>query len=572
MLPGLAAISARDEGAVAERLETLVDQELIEPVRDPRSPMRGGFRFVQELVCEVARNRMSREVRRSRHVAAARYVESRGGPESAMVAADHYLGALSITPSGAEADALRGQATDVLVSAFDRAVALYANEEVLSLGTKIHDLELDLALDRLAIIDEQMATAASALGRIDEAERHAENAIALSRRLGDEALLRHAVALAAEIYLDHHKTRRALDLLENQLDGTADLGADPELARLAAQLARAKGQDGDNDAALAAAERALSAAEEFRLMPVIGDALTTKAAILGLRGRSLEARALFESVVELAEREHLPHLAIGAYIDMSVLPEEDLTEDPSLAAIELGRRIGNINYVLMASENRAEWLMTRGKWEETEQLLADPLWESASDTLHAHKLLVRARKEAFQGNTAAAKHTLTGALESFDRQAGTRSRTVANEEAAIVQAVIGETGAALDWADRALEHPESLPWIEPLVIVLLLVGNRRHVEDLAAVGAQGQGFDRQHRRFARSVVAVRNDDAASLSAAEALIAEAASRGWVLHELIWTIGLARWLPEGDAHRARLMGRAQARIDETGFDGLARFLEP
>ena len=130
----------------------------------------------------------------------------------------------------------------MLLSAFDRAVALYANEEVLSLGTKIHDLELDLPLDRLAIIDEQMATAASALGRINEAERHAENAIALSRRLGDEALLRHAVALAAEIYLDHHKTRRALDLLEKHLDGIDDLSADPELANLVSSAGPRQGR------------------------------------------------------------------------------------------------------------------------------------------------------------------------------------------------------------------------------------------------------------------------------------------------------------------------------------------
>lgn len=568
-LPALAAISGRSAGALAARLEEFVDQELIEPVRDSRSPTRGGFRFVQELVREVARNRMSREVRRSRHVTAARYVESLAGPDSATVAADHYLSALSITPPGAEADALRSQASDVLLSAFDRAMELHANEEVLSLGSRIHDFELDLPLDRRVAIEQQMATAASAVARFEEAQRHLDNAIALSRRLGDEARLRHAVALAAEIYLDHHKTQGALDLLEKQLDGIDDLSPDPELALLVAQLARAKGQDGDDDAALAAAEWALSAAEELRHLPVIGDALITKATILLMRGRSLEARALFDAAIDIAEREHLPRLAVGAYINMTG-PEEDLTEDPSLAAIELGRRIGNVNYVLMASANRAELLLTCGRWEETEQLLADPLWESASDTLHASKLLILARKEAFRGDTAEAKATLTAALTSFDRQAGIRSMTVANEEAAIVQAVTGERDTALDWAEHALEQPEAIPWIEPLVIVLLLAGDRRQVEDLAATRVAC--LDRNHRRFVRSVVGVRADDAASLSAAEAFITDAASRGRVADELIWTIGLARWLPEGHTDRARLMARARDRIDQSGFEGLAPFLDP
>jgi class 3 adenylate cyclase/tetratricopeptide (TPR) repeat protein len=572
-LPALAAISGQSEGALAARLEEFVDQELIEPVRDARSPTRGGFRFVQELVCEVARNRMSREVRRSRHVAAARYVESLAGPDSAVVAADHYLSALSIASPGAEADALRDQATDVLLSAFDRAVELYANDEVLSLGSRIHHLELDLPLDRRVAIEEQMAIAASALARFEEAQRHIESAIALSRRLGDEALLRHAVALAAEIYLDHHKTRRALDLLEKHLEGIDDFSTDPDLAGLVAQLARAKAQDGDDDAALAAAERALSAGEEFRLMPVIGDALTTKAMILDSRGRRLEARALFETVIDLAERENLPQIGFGVYLDMSLLPEDDLTEDPSLAAIEQGRRIGNVNYVLMASGNRVESLMMRGRWEETEQLLADPLWESARDTVRAEKLLLLARKEAFQGDIADAKANLKAALDSLDREAGTRSMTIANEEAAIVRAVTGDTATALDWAEHALEQPESIPWLEPLVIVLLLAGDRRRVEDLAAICViRRHAFDWNHRRFVRSLVAVRADDAASLSAAEALIAEAASRGRVADELIWTIGLGRWLPEGDADRTRLMARARNRIDESGFVGLAHFLDP
>jgi class 3 adenylate cyclase/tetratricopeptide (TPR) repeat protein len=483
-LPALAAISGRSERALAPRLEEFVDQELIEPVRDPRSPTRGGFRFVQELVWEVTRSRMSREVRRLRHVAAARYVESLLGPDSARVAADHYLSALSITPAGAEADALRAQATNVLLSAFDRAVELYANDEVLSLGSRIHDLELDLPLDRRVAIEQEMATAASATAQFEEAQRHSEKAIMLSRRLGDETHLRHAVALAAEIYLDHHKTRRALDLLERQLDGVDDLSADPELANLVAQLARAKDQDGDDDAALAAAEWALSSAEEFRSLPVIADALTTKAGVLAVRGRTLEARALFEAVIDLAEREHLPLQAIGAYVNMGVLLEEDLAEDPSLAAIELGRRIGNVSFVLMAMGNRAAWLVMRGRWEETEQLLADPLWESASDMRLVGKLLVLAIKEAFQGNTADAKVTLTAALTSLDRQTGIRDMAMVNEMAAIVRAATGETATALDWAARALQQPEAIPWIQPLVIVLLLAGDRRQLEDLAATACR----------------------------------------------------------------------------------------
>jgi tetratricopeptide (TPR) repeat protein len=559
---------------LAGRLEALAVLELIEPVRDPRSPLRGGFRFVQELVCEVARNRMSREVRRLRHVAAAHYLESLGGPDNAVVAADHYLSALSVTPPGAEADALRGQTTDVLLSALDRAAALYANEEVISLGSKIVDLELDLPSGRLVAIYERMAAAASALLRSDEAQTHVEHAMALSRRRGDEAGLRHTAALAAEIYLDLHETDRALQVLEEHLDGVDDLSAEPELAGLGAQLARARGQSGDDEAALTAAERALIAAEEFRLTPVILDALVTKAGVLGLQGRILESRFLYESVIEVAEREDLPRIAIAAYNDISALLEEDLTGDPTLAAIELGRRIGDALSVLTPTVNRAEMMVMRGRWDEAEALLTDPLWESATGMpLYADKLYLLAMKDAFRGQTGDAEVALRAALASPADGLGAGLLTIRGEEAALVRVLIGEAAAALDWAQGVLLHPDSILWLEPLVIVLLLAGSPRHLEDLAAaVFVRSQAFDRHHRRFVRALVAVRVDDTASLAGAEALIADVASRGYTGYELIWTIGLARWLPEGDGDRVRLMAGARERINGSGFGGLARFLDP
>ena len=573
-LPGLAAVSGRDEEALAGRLEALAVLELIEPVRDPRSPLRGGFRFVQELVCEVARNRLSRDVRRLRHVAAAHYLESLGGPDNAVVAADHYLSALSVTPPGAEADALRGQTTDVLLSALDRAAALYANEEVISLGSKIVDLELDLPSGRLVAIYERMAVAASSLMRSDEAQTHVEHAMALSRRRGDEAGLRHTAALAAEIYLDLHETDRALQVLEEHLDGVDDLSAEPELAGLGAQLARARGQSGDDEAALTAAERALIAAEEFRLTPVILDALVTKAGVLGLRGRILESRFLYESVIEVAEREDLPRIAIAAYNDISVLLEEDLTGDATLAAIELGRRIGDALSVLIPTVNRAEMMVMRGRWDEAEALLTDPLWESATGMpLCADKLYLLAMKDAFRGQTGDAEVALRAALESPDDGLGALLLTTRDEEAALVRVLIGEADAALDWAQGVLLHPDSRLWLEPLVIVLLLAGSPRNLEDLAAADfVRSQAFDRHHRRFVRALVAVRVDDTASLAGAESLISDVASRGHIGYELIWMIGLARWLPEGDGGRARLMAGARDRIDESGFGGLARFLDP
>lgn len=569
-LPGLAAVSGRSEDAVAARLATLVGRELIEPVRDPRSPLRGGFRFVQEIVREVALSRMSREVKRARHVTAAQYAASGVGPDAAAVAADHYLSALSVTSPGPEADALRSQATDVLFSALERAVELYAHEEVLSLGDRIMDLGLELPSERRLAIDEQLARAANALLKHDVATRHAERAMATSRALGDDHAVRRAAALVALNHLEGFNTEQAIEVIEEQLDGVEDLSSDPELIRLGSLLARARARLFDVEAAMATADRTLAAAEQHELLELIGDTLLTRAGILGLIGRTVESRLLFDGLIRLAVQENLTHLAAAAYNDLGVLGLETSDEDPSLDAIELGRRIGNLWITLVASSNRAENLIGRGEWDEAAEVLADPLWESAPGTMRVTRLQLMAASDAFQGRAREAKAVLNAALDALEADA---DALFVDAYAAPVRLMSGEEAAAVDWAQRALADPESILWIDPLVRVVLLAGDRRLVEDLASVSStMRQGLNRWHRDFLQALVAVGADDAPSLAAAEVLIDGAAADGLVTKEVTWTIGLARWLPEGHPDRARLMARARERIDETGFWGVADFLDP
>ena len=86
-----------------------------------------------------------------------------------------------------------------------------------------------------------------------------------------------------------------------------------------------------------------------------------------------------------------------------------------------------------------------------------------------------------------------------------------------------------------------------------------------------RGFSPHARGTEVFVEAVRAGDAASLAAAEALIADAAAGGRFVDEAGWTIGLARWLPEGDADRVRLMAGARHQIGERGLGGFVRFLD-
>jgi hypothetical protein len=82
----------------------------------------------------------------------------------------------------------------------------------------------------------------------------------------------------------------------------------------------------------------------------------------------------------------------------------------------MGRRVGILNVVLVASCNHADYLTARGKWNDVELLLTDPLWQSATGRAHVFKLLSLATSEALQGHTADAQAFLQAALDALDSQ------------------------------------------------------------------------------------------------------------------------------------------------------------
>lgn len=572
---GLAALTGRSEADIDQRLASFVERELIEPVRDPRSPRRGAYRFVQELVRDVARNRMSREVRRARHVAAAEYVEAQGGPDHAVIAADHYLSALAVTPEGAEAATLRRRAAHVILAAIERAASLYAHEEVLSLGKRLVGLELELEGDLEMVVEEQMAVAANALVLRDEAERHAQRMTELARRSGDEAAVRRAVALAALIDLDNLRSDRAARILEEQLEGVEDLAASPELARIGGLLARARFLLGDYPRALDAAERALVAAERLRLTPVVGDVLVTRASILGVQRRTIEARLLLEALIDLAKRNELSALAMRAYINLgAVVPQTELAGDPTLEAIELGRRIGNLSMTLFAQANRIGVLFGKPDWEAIATLLDDPLWQTATGPIRVSWHGLVALFHAAQGRRVEAEEALEASLAA-DRDLVSGGRTIDPQHrfgvaanAAFVRLLGGEPAAAIAWARESLAAAVDVPWLDGIARMMLLAGD---APDVATVAAALQALHRSAEprlvAFLESALRARDGDAAGLAQAEELIGSLREDGLGFDEVVWTIGLARLLDPASDDRRRLLDEAVERIETLGLTGLS-----
>src|SRR3984957_9772202 len=117
----ITAISGFDSATVARILSSLVNKDLLAIQSDPRSPERGQYVFVQDLVRAIAYGTLARRDRKMRHLSAASYLESSWTEEEgvAEVIASHLLEAFEADPEAPDAAGLRQRACDALVRAGD---------------------------------------------------------------------------------------------------------------------------------------------------------------------------------------------------------------------------------------------------------------------------------------------------------------------------------------------------------------------------------------------------------------------------------------------------------------------
>jgi class 3 adenylate cyclase len=130
--PGLAALGSLEDTTLDRVLTSLVRKEVLSVQADPRSPERGQYAFVQDLLKRIAYDTLSRPERKARHLAAAAHLERTAAAvegELVEVIAAHYLDAYEAAPDADDAPALRAKAGEHLALAGERAASLAASEE-----------------------------------------------------------------------------------------------------------------------------------------------------------------------------------------------------------------------------------------------------------------------------------------------------------------------------------------------------------------------------------------------------------------------------------------------------------
>ncbi len=410
----LAELTHRPEAELRGLLTALVAKEVFSVQADPRSPERGQYGFVQDLVRTVAYETLARRERRARHlaVAAALERESRGDDEELVeVLASHFLEAWRLDPEAADADEVRGRARAYLVRAAERAAGLAAAGEARSAFD--HAAELADSPAERAELTERAGEMALLQGGIEEARSRFVEA----ERLFEEAglKLRSAGARARTARADSMERNydRALELMQSAYQGLADEEPGPDLAAVTHQLGRVLALMGRLEEAGPLLERALQLAEQLQLLDIYADTLSSKAILYTRVGRDREALLLLQGALEVAVKHGFNEAAQRALNNAQVLLEQqDRYQELGEWAdrqLERARRLGDRYWEVSALTGKSDVLFTLGRWDEALALAEEAkasLQETPGMAQLGSGLVWIVRLEARRGELERAERTL----------------------------------------------------------------------------------------------------------------------------------------------------------------------
>ena len=425
----LAAVSNLPEEEIERILASLLRKEFVTIQADPRSPERGQYGFIQDLVRRVAYDTLSRKDRKARHLAAAAWLEKGWGPEEeeiVEVVASHYVEAYQAVPDAPDAAEIKVKALDALVLAGGRAASLAAGLE----ARRYFERAIELADDplRRAELHEQAGRMAQLGIHYDEAEAHYEQAIELFTSAGKTHPAARASAMYARVIRNLGRGEEAIERMEAALSVLKTEEPDEDLATLSAELARVLYFYARYDEADEHVERALSIAEAHVLPQVLSEAFNTKAMLMLARNRNEEGLLLVQHSLKVALDNDLTDSALRAYNNIGAAMSEADRHDEEAAVtqqmVELGRRVGNRFWERQGFAGAVNAYIYLGRWDEVFSVL-DELKESMSAESETRTLLVELATIPFvhvhRGDLEAAREALASIVvlrDSTDLQEG----------------------------------------------------------------------------------------------------------------------------------------------------------
>jgi len=370
----LAEVGGVGASEVEPILTGLVRKEILTVQADPRSPERGQYGFLQDLVKKIAYDTLSKKERKAKHFAAAAFIErtwAADDDEIVEVLAAHYLSAFEAAPEAEDAAGIREKARDLLARAGERAASLAASEEALHYFEQAIELTGDPL--RRAELHERAGKMAWTSGHAAASTAHHEEAIAGFESIGlTHPAARVSAALAEVVWQSGH-IEEAVERMEAAYAVLSQEEQDADVAWLAAQLGRLLYFMGRTDEALARIEFALDIAEGLRLPEVMSQAMNTKGLVLATKGRFEEGLVLLRRSLEIALEHDLTAAAVRAYNNLGAAAgQADRFEevlDLGRKGLELARRTGDRMWETSFMIGDTGELASLGRWDEAVQRL-----------------------------------------------------------------------------------------------------------------------------------------------------------------------------------------------------------
>jgi tetratricopeptide (TPR) repeat protein len=474
----LSAVTNIPESDVEAVLTSLVGKDLLAIQSDPRSPERGQYVFVQDLIRSVAHGTLARRERKLRHLAAATYLAGSRVEEEeiAEVVAAHLVEAYDADPSAADAPQIRERARLALVRAAEHADSLGSAASAQRYYE--HALELSGDDETCADLHQKAGQAARLQGRGAQVRAHFETAQALYTAAGRPLGQATALSELGKADYDDGNLVGALQRTRDALATLPDDGTDAEhqatLAHIEAMLARFMYFSSDYVSALPYVERALQVAETEGLLDVFCLALDTKGAILAARGRRAEAEVLIRGALAVALEHDLTVRACSSCINLATTLEEEDRIEPSLEMYEqaegLMQRLGDRPGAASARLNRIQGLLELGRWDEVDAMFTEYL-EADADELGSRMspgaVAVNAAWLYVLRGDAAAARRLVEQIAPLVAQAQLEMRAQHDAARAAVANADGDHVMALSTAEPTLRAciDESFPVIMRVALI-----------------------------------------------------------------------------------------------------------
>jgi class 3 adenylate cyclase/tetratricopeptide (TPR) repeat protein len=449
----LSTASGLSEPELDPLLSSLVRKEFLSLQADPRSPERGQYGFLQDLVRRVAYETLSKRERKTLHLAAATHLETSRGPtelEIVEVVASHYLAAYQVAPEADDAIEMKAKACAHLARAGERAASLAANEEAQRYFEQAAALAGEPVL-QARLLERAGDTAFQAEGG-ESAQSHFAQALQLFEDTGEGHEAARVTARLGVVEWRLGLLEEALERMERAFSDLQGEEPDADVAALAAELGRLHAFRGEFELASERLETALELAESLWLPEVLAQALTSKGLIATFHSRYEEGLSLTRGALALALEYELPAAALRAFNNVGDLLNRRDRFEEAVANYEQGlayaRRVGARNFERTLLGELSWSLVCSGRWQEAlaclEQVPEGTLAETLGGFLLSLPELFVARGDIEEARRILSLHA------RFADSADLQERASYRAAQAVILHGEGRSREALEAAEEAL--------------------------------------------------------------------------------------------------------------------------